>query len=140
MIQHNGVAPIKLYCNCYSTLGFRNNRQKHRSWTEGGKKWRMHMELQVCSVGNLLLTDVYVIPTTAWYSYVPLAPYILVNGSRWLRWQSHCSTRYQISQIFFDVESSKAIDTSVSTSTLPAYIYKASACYFAIVRVLCYGR
>lgn len=52
----------------------------------------------------------------------------------------HHSTRCKISQIVFDVESIKVIDTSVSTCICPAYAYKANACYFAIVHVLCYGR
>jgi hypothetical protein len=50
------------------------------------------------------------------------------------------STRCQISQNVFHVESSKAIETSVSTITCPAYTHKANTCYFAIVHVLCYGR
>ena len=49
------------------------------------------------------------------------------------------STRRQISQIILDVESSKAIDTSVSTFKCPAYACKTNACYFANVHVLCYG-
>jgi len=68
----------------------------------------VRVTLQVCSVGNSLLA--VVIPGSAWYFCVPLAPYMRIKGSRMTG--IHYSKRCQIAQTVFDVVSTEAIDTS----------------------------
>ena len=115
------------YCNCYTTPGLRNNRQKHISWAGGWRK-----VVGACNITGLFCLKLVVdgcnlldcVVFLRAFGTLHVGKRISLTRMTWI----YYSTRRQISQIGFDVEISKAIDTSVSTFTRPAYTCKTNAC------------